>query len=59
MLSPKNHIHKALSEKFQNQICDAKKRFVWCCQNGTSASESELKILQEPSGDAGKTWYLQ
>ena len=44
ILDPKNPIHKALSLKFRNQICDFKTRSVWCCKNGDPANESELRM---------------
>ena len=34
-----------MSVMFKGQICNSKKRSVWCCNNGSHATESELKIL--------------
>ena len=46
--------HKTIREQFQNQICNAQNEFIWCCQNGEPASESELRILKQPSTKKGK-----
>ncbi len=56
VLNPENPIYIAISHKFKKYICDAKKNFVWCCQDGKPASESELEILKEFSASAGKTF---
>ena len=45
MLNPNNPIHKALSRKFRDQICEIKTKSVWCCRNGEPGTEAELEAL--------------
>ena len=45
ILNPDKPIHKALSRKFQDQICNYKTRSVWCCRNGEPGTEEELEAL--------------
>ena len=40
-------IFQKLKSELEVQICDQKKRKIWCCRNGEPATDSELKMLSK------------